>query len=105
MALVSVESLLNQVPLRVQVIEHRIRVELMRGCKHAHLVVLGCCLQTVVHVGSDIYSRIYDFAVRKSYLQDYIRSFRFDVIYAMYQSFVQVKNQQLLLIFMLWLFQ
>ena len=81
----------------IQEVEHDIRVELVTGREHDHLIVFIRLLQALDRVRSHVYARLYHFPVRKGHVQHCVRHFLFQIVNAMDQSLVQIEDQSLLL--------
>ena len=101
-AAVAVESVLDQVALRVEIVQHHISVRLMTGSEDDNLEELVRCSETLDRVGPNVDSSIHRLPTRKGHRQDDIRIIRFGIIYTMYQSFIEVKYDGLLVIVMAW---
>ena len=99
-AAVAVESVLDQVALRVEIVQHHISVRLMTGSEDDNLEELVRCSETLDRVGPNVDTSIHRLPTRKRHRQDDIRIIRFRVIHTMYQSFVEIEYDGLLVIMM-----
>jgi len=75
------------------------------GSEDNDLEVLVGLLQALHHIWPDIDPCVDSFFVRKVYLQDHIRVFSFDVVHAMDQRFIHVKDQHLRQFWPFWVWE
>ena len=99
-AAVPVQSVLDELSFRVEIVQHHISIRLMTSSEDDHLEVLIRCSETLNCIGPDIDPSIHCLPTRKRHRQNDIRVVRFRVIYTMDQGFVQVKNYGLLMVVM-----
>ena len=87
------QSMMNQLPTRVQLIKYYISIARMTSSKNHHLKILVCLYQAFYCEGSNVDASVYCFTCRKGdwYDQVWIRCFY--IFSAMHQRFIQVKDQ------------
>ena len=101
--MVSVESIVDQLPGRIQEVKDHVGIELVAGCEDDHLVLLVSLTKAFKSVGPDIDPSINLFSIWKRHSQNSVWGFLLYVVNAMYKSLVQIKNQHLLLsLWVLW---
>ena len=91
-AVVSVETILNKLPLRVKVIKYNIRIGFVTGCENYNLVGFVGLLETFQSVRSDVDSSSYCFTIRESNLDFLVASIPFNIVYAVDQGLIQIKD-------------
>ena len=91
-AVVSVETILNKLPLRVKVIKYNIRIGFVTGCEYYNLVGLVGLLEAFQSVRSDVDSSSYCFTIRESNLDFLVASIPFNIVYAVDQGLIQIKD-------------
>ena len=90
-AVVSVESVLNETALRVEVIKYHICIGLMACSKHHYLVSFICLLEAVKCIRPNIDTSLHCFSIRKSHVDNLITRVVFYVVYAVNQCLIQIK--------------
>lgn len=91
-AVIAVEPVLYQAPVRVQVVKDDISIGLVAGCKDHHLVAFIGLLQAFQSVGPDVDASLNRFPIGESDLDLLIARVPLDVIDAMDESLIQVKD-------------
>ena len=87
----------DQLVVRVNIIKDSIRISLMTSREHYYLKVLAGFLETFHDVRSDVDACIDGFLVREVNLEHNIGILSLDVVNAMNQGFVHVKDGQFFL--------
>lgn len=79
----------------VQVVKNDICICLMRSCEDYHLIVFVCFLETFDGIWSDINASLYRFAIGESYVDDVVARFVLNIVNAVDQRFIKIKNESL----------
>lgn len=98
----SVHPVLHVLVIWVEVVDDGVCIGLVAGSEHNYLEVLVCLSQTLVHVGSDVDSSVYRLVfIFEVYLYYDVWVFCFNVIYTVDESFIQIKDNGLLFVWLI----
>ena len=97
-AVLPVQSILEQLILRVNVVQYGISVGLVRRCEHDHLELFVGLLQTLHQVWAQIDTSTYCFFSREVNLKQDIRILRLNVINTVNECLVHVENEHFLVL-------
>lgn len=101
--MLSVQSGLNILFLRIYVIQDSVSIYLVRRCKNYDLKVFISFFKTLHDIWPDIDTSVDSLLIWEINFQYDIWVLRFDIIHTMDQSFIHIKNHQLfLLVWELW---
>lgn len=98
-AVLSVEAVLNELSIRIDEIKNGIGIRLVTCRECDDLIVLVCLLEAFHYVRTNIDAGIHRFIVLVGEIdfQNDVRILRLNVIHAVYQSFIHVKDHKFLL--------
>ena len=96
--MLSVQSGLNILFLRIYVIQDSVSIYLVRRCKNNDLKVFISFFKTLHNIWPDIDTSVHSLLIWEINFQYDIWVLRFDIIHTMDQSFIHIKNHQLFLL-------
>jgi hypothetical protein len=97
-AVLPVQPGFKQLSLRVNIVEYGICIYLVTGCKYYYLKIFRCFLDAFYNVGSDVNSSVDGVLIRKINFNENITGLLFDIVDAVDQSLIHVKNEQFLFV-------
>jgi len=104
--MLSVQTVLDQLMVRIDVIQDCICIGLVTGCEYYHLEVLVSFFKTLHHIRTDVYAGLKCSSMKVTYVncffigevnfENYVWVLSLDVVYTMDQCFIHIKYQHFL---------
>lgn len=92
-AVLSVESVLDESAIRIEIVKHDVRICFVRGCEHHNLIVLISLLKTFNCVRSNVDACLDRLPIREGHINYVVARVVLNVVDAMDKSLIQVKNK------------